>query len=190
MGRHESTAIDDVRALSDPAIPGLTWRVSVTPDTDTIPEGALANGKAWNVVVIPVVDGHDYGEAAHGQSVLIPNKWLDARMVRFAIDPGIVPDLTEQAREALPAALMAHARNAIAIADAISGADQPWDDDQDIEPGEEVRDSREIAREIAARTLSRYDGPPAGIKARYDEIFAACDRSDPDDGGFFEAVLR
>lgn len=139
MGRHEKPAIDAVLASSDPAIPGLTWRVSITPDTDTVPADACANAKAWNVVVTPVADGHDYGEAAHGQSFLMHNKWLDARMVRFALDPDIVPELISQAREALPDALMAHARNAIAIADAVRGHsldDYSDMDDTDIEPGE------------------------------------------------------
>jgi len=37
--------------------------------------------------------------------------------------PGIVPELIRQVREALPDAIMAHCRNAIAIADLISAGE-------------------------------------------------------------------
>jgi len=184
----------ECRSISDDTLDGLTYSVSVRtaddapepfdPDDYSAPDHGTVT-----VVVVPVVDGHEYPEAAHGTDTEFGNMSSDGviwevgmhhlingsrRYVRaaggkHAADayediPGIVPELISQVREALPAAIMAHARTAIALADAlhVHCAAAGHED-----PGEE-------------------DGPDhdhCGVTGHEDP-------ATPDDGGFFEAVLR
>lgn len=160
MGKHAKKVLAST-TMPDDQVPGLTWDITVVPDTDCTDglDMYQGHGTLWQWVIIkvtPIIDGHAYA-GAHGGTVgyghmrngqgwmaadldtlINGNRWYiygKDRLTRAdecEVIPPIVPVLIEQAREALPDVISRHSWQARAVADKITDLTLgEWTDDQD-----------------------------------------------------------